>query len=111
MPAMTATEKRSLSDRAVELGLEATVVRERSWPRPRRCSTRSIGRVKTRTSSVHARPADSPLPRLGLTSAPSLTCGTPAGRRTLKVLQTDGRHCRVAPAFRVVGGVAEQQGL
>ena len=28
MPAMTATEKRSLSDRAVELGLEATVVRE-----------------------------------------------------------------------------------
>ena len=27
-----------------------------------------------------------------------------------KVLQTDGRHCQVAPAFHVVGGVAEQQG-
>ncbi len=28
----------------------------------------------------------------------------------LQVLQTDGRHCQVAPAFHVVGGIAEQQG-
>ena len=27
-----------------------------------------------------------------------------------QVLQTDGRHCQVAPAFHVVGGIAEQQG-
>ena len=27
-----------------------------------------------------------------------------------QVLQTDGRHCQAAPAFHVVGGVAEQQG-
>src|SRR5438876_8629075 len=27
-----------------------------------------------------------------------------------QVLQPDGRHCQVAPAFHVVGGVAEQQG-
>jgi hypothetical protein len=27
-----------------------------------------------------------------------------------QVLQTDGRHCQDAPAFRVAGGVAEQQG-
>ena len=27
-----------------------------------------------------------------------------------QVLQTDGRHCQIAPAFRVVGGTAEQQG-
>src|SRR5206468_12064162 len=27
-----------------------------------------------------------------------------------QVLQTDGRHCQDAPAFHVVGGVAEQQG-
>jgi hypothetical protein len=28
----------------------------------------------------------------------------------LQVLQTDGRHCQAAPAFHVVGGIAEQQG-
>jgi len=31
----------------------------------------------------------------------------PAGPQ---VLQTDGRHCQATPAFRVAGGVAEQQG-
>ena len=93
--------------------------RERISRTPLPCRLRGKGYVTYRAGRAFRR---------GTTTTGS-RCTTPASRRSTpystasrrvslrldvepppQVLQTDGRHYQVTPAFRVVGGVAEQQG-